>query len=85
MCKTSIFKIFFPCLYNFTLPKYVPIGSESGSSENFPAPDPDPTTKVRFQQDPDSDPDPQPCLFVNESPPNLICEPKYAIPTNIVL
>ena len=22
MCKTSIFKIVFPCLYNFTLPKY---------------------------------------------------------------
>ena len=22
MCKTTIFKIFFPCLYNFTLPKY---------------------------------------------------------------
>ena len=22
MCKTSIFNIFFPCLYNFTLPKY---------------------------------------------------------------
>ena len=22
MCETSIFKIFFPCLYNFTLPKY---------------------------------------------------------------
>ena len=22
MCKTSILKIFFPCLYNFTLPKY---------------------------------------------------------------
>ena len=22
MCKTSIFKIFFSCLYNFTLPKY---------------------------------------------------------------
>ena len=22
MCKTSIFKMIFPCLYNFTLPKY---------------------------------------------------------------
>ena len=22
MCETSFFKIFFPCLYNFTLPKY---------------------------------------------------------------
>ena len=22
MCETSIFKIFFPCLYSFTLPKY---------------------------------------------------------------
>ena len=22
MCKTFIFKIFYPCLYNFTLPKY---------------------------------------------------------------
>jgi len=32
MCKTSIFKIFFPCFYNFTLP----IGS--GSGENFPDP-----------------------------------------------
>ena len=45
MCKTSIFKIFFPCLYNFTLPKKVPIGSGSGSD----------------QKGPDSDPDPQPC------------------------
>ena len=44
MCKTSIFKIFFLCLYNFTLPK-VPIGSGTGyrSGENFPDPAPDPT------------------------------------------
>ena len=45
MCKTSIFKIFFPCLYNFTLPKYLPIGPRYGSGENYP----DPTQKVRIQ------------------------------------
>ena len=42
MCKTSILKIFYPCLYNFYIVK-VPI--ESGSSENFP----DPTKKVRIR------------------------------------
>ena len=45
MCKTFFFKIFFPCLYNFTLPKYLPIGF--GSGENFL--DPDPTKKVRIR------------------------------------
>ena len=53
MYKTSIFKIFFPCLYIFTLPKY---RKGSGSGENFP--DPDPSKKVQIR--PDSDPDPQP-------------------------
>ena len=62
MCKTSIFKIFFPCLYNFTYIAKVPIGS--GSGENFPDPAlvPYPTQKVRIR--PDSDPDPQPWLCV---------------------
>ena len=35
MCKTSIFKILFPCFYNFTLPKY---RSVSGSYQKGPDP-----------------------------------------------
>jgi len=41
MCKTSNFKIFFPCLYNFTLPKYLLMWS--GSSEKCLDSAPDPT------------------------------------------
>jgi len=39
ICETSIFKIFFPCLYLQLYIAKVPIGS----GENFPYPDPDPT------------------------------------------
>ena len=52
MCKSSIFKIFFPWLYNFKL--YIAkvlIGS--GSGENFPDPAPDPNKKVRIRPYPE--------------------------------
>ena len=43
MCKSSIYKIFFPCLYIQLYITKVPIGS--GSGENFP----DPTQKIRIR------------------------------------
>jgi len=47
MCKSSIFKIFVPCLHIQIYTAKVPIGS--GSGENFPDPDLDPTKKVRIR------------------------------------
>ena len=45
MCKSSIFKIFFPCLYNFTY------GSDkkcSGSGSDQKGPDPVPDTDLQL-------------------------------------
>ena len=47
MCKTTNFKIFFPCLYVQLYIAKVPIGS--GSGKKFPDPAPDPTKKVRIR------------------------------------